>query len=171
MEQPTAFIEFETLESLENGLLLNGAVFQGREMRVDKKRTNIPGFHAKRGRGGRFRGTDRHSQHLHQHYPQYQNFQYHHGAGHGAGRATHGTHLGSNHMGGGIPFGHQNTLYAQQLLAQMLSPPNFHGYPRGNQTYYPQIHQNQHQNQFQNQNQNQYYQQHYPPLNSNSQHF
>jgi len=38
----TAFIEFNSVVAASNALILNGAIFLGRELRVDKKRTNLP---------------------------------------------------------------------------------------------------------------------------------
>eukprot|EP01026_Neomeris_dumetosa_P005646 TRINITY_DN1164_c0_g1_i1.p4 TRINITY_DN1164_c0_g1~~TRINITY_DN1164_c0_g1_i1.p4 ORF type:complete len:229 (+),score=50.33 TRINITY_DN1164_c0_g1_i1:1992-2678(+) len=49
-----AYLEFLEPDAIENALLLNGTELRGRELKVNPKRTNLPGF--KRSRGGRGRG-------------------------------------------------------------------------------------------------------------------
>ncbi|CCH44661.1 hypothetical protein BN7_4230 [Wickerhamomyces ciferrii] len=54
-----AYIEFAEPSSVVNSLVLNDSVFRGRNLKVNPKRTNIPGFSRGRGRGrgrGGFRG-------------------------------------------------------------------------------------------------------------------
>lgn len=42
-----AYIEFADEQSMERSLLLDGSLFRGRQLKVNKKRTNIPGFKGK----------------------------------------------------------------------------------------------------------------------------
>ncbi|PIC33674.1 hypothetical protein B9Z55_013570 [Caenorhabditis nigoni] len=52
-----AYIEFESSESIENALVMNGSLFRARQIVVTAKRTNVPGMGAPRGgRGGATRG-------------------------------------------------------------------------------------------------------------------
>merc|ERR1712008_497982 len=46
-----AYIEFENEQSVLNSLLLNGSLFRGRQLKVIQKRTNVPGWNAKGGKG------------------------------------------------------------------------------------------------------------------------
>jgi len=39
-----AYIEFESEESVKSAVLLNDSLFRGRQLKVNAKRTNIPGF-------------------------------------------------------------------------------------------------------------------------------
>ncbi|EFO98807.1 hypothetical protein CRE_30220 [Caenorhabditis remanei] len=47
-----AFIEFESSDSVENAMVMNGSTFRERQIVVTSKRTNKPGMGAQRGRGG-----------------------------------------------------------------------------------------------------------------------
>ena len=55
-----AYIEFSEEDAVGNAVLLNDTVVHGRQIKVNPKRTNVPGFNrggGYRGRGGRgFRG-------------------------------------------------------------------------------------------------------------------
>ncbi|EFO98805.1 hypothetical protein CRE_30215 [Caenorhabditis remanei] len=57
-----AYIEFESVASVENATVMNASIFRGRQIVVTAKRTNKPGLghNASRGRGGRggFRGRE-----------------------------------------------------------------------------------------------------------------
>eukprot|EP01024_Parvocaulis_polyphysoides_P030814 TRINITY_DN28016_c1_g1_i1.p1 TRINITY_DN28016_c1_g1~~TRINITY_DN28016_c1_g1_i1.p1 ORF type:complete len:202 (+),score=46.39 TRINITY_DN28016_c1_g1_i1:105-710(+) len=48
-----AYLEFLEPDAVENALLLNGSELRGREIKVNPKRTNQPGFKRTRGRGRR----------------------------------------------------------------------------------------------------------------------
>ncbi|KAK4134009.1 RNA-binding domain-containing protein [Trichocladium antarcticum] len=50
-----AYVEFTEPNSVAPALVLNDSVFKGRNIKVDPKRTNVPGMSRGRGRGG-FRG-------------------------------------------------------------------------------------------------------------------
>lgn len=47
-----AYIEFGDLQGVQNSLLLDGSLFRGRQLKVAKKRTNLPGFMKGKGKGG-----------------------------------------------------------------------------------------------------------------------
>jgi len=54
-----AYVEFADKESVENALALNDSLFKGRQIKVNAKRTNVPGLSSTnrgRGRGGMSRG-------------------------------------------------------------------------------------------------------------------
>ncbi|KAH6613769.1 hypothetical protein B0J18DRAFT_64205 [Chaetomium sp. MPI-SDFR-AT-0129] len=53
-----AYVEFSEPNLVAQALVLNDSVFKGRNIKVEPKRTNIPGMSARGGRGGRggFRG-------------------------------------------------------------------------------------------------------------------
>ncbi|KAJ4302564.1 hypothetical protein N0V88_002714 [Collariella sp. IMI 366227] len=53
-----AYVEFSEPSCVGPALILNDSVFKGRNLKVDPKRTNIPGMARGRGRGG-FRGGGR----------------------------------------------------------------------------------------------------------------
>lgn len=50
-----AYIQFATINAVDNAVLLDGSEFKNRVLKVNKKRTNVPGFGRGRGRGG-YRG-------------------------------------------------------------------------------------------------------------------
>jgi len=47
-----AYIEFEHEESVKSAVLLNDGLFRGRQLKVNAKRTNIPGYFPGYGKGG-----------------------------------------------------------------------------------------------------------------------
>ncbi|EKV12642.1 Nucleotide-binding, alpha-beta plait [Penicillium digitatum] len=53
-----AYVEFAEPSLVAQALVLNESVFRGRNLKVVPKRTNLPGMHRGRGRGG-FRGRGR----------------------------------------------------------------------------------------------------------------
>ncbi len=53
-----AYVEFSEPNLVAQALVLNDSVFKGRNIKVEPKRTNIPGMTRGRGRGG-FRGGGR----------------------------------------------------------------------------------------------------------------
>ncbi|KAK4249739.1 hypothetical protein C7999DRAFT_12500 [Corynascus novoguineensis] len=53
-----AYVEFSEPQLVAQALVLNDSVFKGRNIKVEPKRTNIPGMSRGRGRGG-FRGGGR----------------------------------------------------------------------------------------------------------------
>eukprot|EP00736_Rhodelphis_marinus_P012522 Rmarinus@m.24521 len=55
-----AYIEFSEKEAAANALYMNESLFRGRQLKVNPKRTNVPGMRRGRGRGrggGGFRGA------------------------------------------------------------------------------------------------------------------
>jgi len=46
-----AYVEFADEQSVQNSLLLNGSLFRGRQLKVNQKRTNVPGFNKGKGKG------------------------------------------------------------------------------------------------------------------------
>jgi polyadenylate-binding protein 2 len=53
-----AYVEFSEPNLVAQALVLNDSVFKGRNIKVEPKRTNIPGMSRGRGRGG-YRGGGR----------------------------------------------------------------------------------------------------------------
>ncbi|KAL2115503.1 hypothetical protein VTJ04DRAFT_9758 [Mycothermus thermophilus] len=51
-----AYVEFSEPALVAQALVLNDSVFKGRNIKVEPKRTNIPGMSRGRGRGGWYRG-------------------------------------------------------------------------------------------------------------------
>lgn len=54
-----AYIEFADESSVKNAEALNESLFRNRLLKVTPKRTNVPGFSMRGGRGGRGRGSFR----------------------------------------------------------------------------------------------------------------
>jgi len=48
-----AYVEFKEADSVMNAVLLDSTEFKGRNIKVNPKRTNVPGMNRGRGRGGR----------------------------------------------------------------------------------------------------------------------
>merc|ERR1712066_588673 len=46
-----AYVEFADEQCVQNSLLLNGSLFRGRQLKVVQKRTNVPGWSMKGGKG------------------------------------------------------------------------------------------------------------------------
>lgn len=51
-----AYVEFKDQHAVQNALILNEAMFKGRQLKITAKRTNLPGMTRGRGRGRFFRG-------------------------------------------------------------------------------------------------------------------
>lgn len=64
-----AYIEFKDQESVNNAVLLNDTEFKGRQLKVTPKRTNVPSFQLRGGRGGK--GMNSRGRHGHMPMPQY----------------------------------------------------------------------------------------------------